>query len=68
MDRRRDHFGTVGMIFNTVLEDVGSSQELWKIARRKAIFMAYQEGLAFTAVATASSANQLVTPERLCAW
>lgn len=56
------------MIFNTVLEDVGSSQELWKIARRKAIFMAYQEGLAFTAVATASSANQLVTPERLCAW
>jgi hypothetical protein len=53
------------MISDTVLEDVGSSQEPWKIAR-KASFMADQEGIVF-AVAT-SSANQLVSPERLGEW
>ncbi|KAJ5236996.1 hypothetical protein N7489_007087 [Penicillium chrysogenum] len=54
------------MISTTVLEDIGSSQGLWKIDRRKAIFVTYQEGIAFAAVAAASSANQLVTPERRC--
>jgi hypothetical protein len=65
VDWRRDHFGIVDMISDTVLEDVGSSQERWKIARQ-ASFMADQEGIVF-AVAT-SSANQLVSPERLGEW
>ncbi|KAJ6186170.1 hypothetical protein N7519_007471 [Penicillium mononematosum] len=51
------------MVSTTVLEDVGSSQEPWKIVH-KASFMADQKGIAFAAV-TISSANQLVTPEHL---
>jgi hypothetical protein len=35
----------------------------WRLGRRKAIFVTYQEGIAFAAVATASSENQLVTPQ-----